>query len=184
MLGLSTFFVSFGGLHSGYARFMEHEPVLTGKSVPQAMAADACSDPVITVGDTTSDFQTIGYEEFTPNVASIAEVRRFVRGLLEQHGLKEESVAACELVADELATNALTHTGSFYSVVVEQSEASVRIGVRDDSRILPVLRENTVGSESGRGLHIVSETSSHWGTESLGLGKETWADVETGCDGI
>ena len=105
--------------------------------------------------ETVPDFQTIGYEEFTPNVESLAEVRRFVRRILEEQGLKEESVARCELIADELATNALTYTGSFYSVVVEQSEASVRIGVRDDSRILPVLRESTVDSESGRGLRIV-----------------------------
>ena len=88
-------------------------------------------------------------------------------------------MAGCELIADELATNALTYTGSFYSVVVEQSDESVRIGVRDDSRILPVLRESTADSESGHGLRIVSETSSHWGAESLGLGKETWADVAT-----
>ena len=99
---------------------------------------------------------------------------------MEKQGFKQDSVTECELIADELATNALRYAGSSsYSVVVEQSAASVRIGVRDDSRTLPVLRDVDVDSESGRGLRIVSETSDEWGSESLGLGKETWADVTT-----
>jgi anti-sigma regulatory factor (Ser/Thr protein kinase) len=156
---------------------MEDKPVLTDESSAQVTALGGLSDSHVAAAEAASDFQTIGYEEFTPNVASVAEVRRFVRRVLEEQGMKEESVTGCELIADELATNALTYTGSFYSVVVEQSEASVRIGVRDDSRILPVLRESTADSESGHGLRVVSETSSRWGAESLGLGKETWADV-------
>jgi hypothetical protein len=158
---------------------VEREPVRTDESSSLLTPLGGFSDSRMDAAETVPDFQTIGYEEFTPNVESLAEVRRFVRRILKEQGLKEESVARCELIADELATNALTYTGSFYSVVVEQSEASVRIGVRDDSRILPVLRESTVDSESGRGLRIVCETSSHWGAESLGLGKETWADVST-----
>ncbi len=160
---------------------MEREPVRTDEPSPQVTPLGGLSDSRVAADEAAPDFQTIGYEEFTPNVASVAEVRRFVRRVLEEQGLKEESVGRCELIADELATNALAYTGSFYSVVVEQSEAIVRIGVRDDSSILPV---PTFDSESGRGgLRIVSETSSHWGAESLGLGKETWADVATGPGG-
>jgi anti-sigma regulatory factor (Ser/Thr protein kinase) len=163
---------------------MQREPVPTDESSPGTAPLNGTLDSPVAAADEALDFHTIGYEEFTPNVASVAEVRQFVRRVLEEQGLKEESVAGCELIADELATNALTYAGSFYSVVVEQSEASVRIGVRDDSRILPTLRENTAESESGHGLRIVSETSSHWGAESLGLGKETWADVATEPGGV
>lgn len=137
------------------------------------------STPRVAPLETAGDFETIGYEEFSPDAESVAEVRRFVRRVLQELGLKEESVTGGELIADELATNALTHTASFYSVLVEHSETKVRIGIRDDSRILPVLRVSTPDSESGRGLRIVSETSSHWGADSLGLGKETWADIAT-----
>jgi anti-sigma regulatory factor (Ser/Thr protein kinase) len=136
-----------------------------------------------TGGETSSDFQTVGYEEFSPNVDSIAEVRRFVRRVVERQGLEEDSVNGCELIADELATNALTYTGSFYSVDVEQSETRVRIAVRDDSRVLPVLRQPTADSESGRGLRVVSEASTYWGADSLGLGKEIWADIATESGG-
>ncbi len=156
---------------------MEGEPVLSDEATPQRAPLAGFSDPNLAADEPAHDFETLGYEEFTPTSESIAEVRRFVRRVLEKQGLEEASVTGCELIADELATNALTCTGSFYSVVVEQSEASVRIGVRDDSRVLPVLREDAADSESGRGLRVVSETSSSWGAEPLGLGKETWADV-------
>ena len=58
------------------------------------------------------EFHTVGYEEFTPHAPSVAEVRRFVRRVLEDAGLTEDSVTACELIADELATNALVYAGS------------------------------------------------------------------------
>jgi anti-sigma regulatory factor (Ser/Thr protein kinase) len=122
-------------------------------------------------------FETIGYEEFAPDVTTVAEVRQFVRQILENHGFNSQSVFACELIADELATNALKYSGMFYSVAIELSNVSVRIAVRDDSRVLPALREYAIDTDEGRGLSIVSKTSTDWGIESLGLGKETWADV-------
>lgn len=165
---------------------MEGKPVLPEVASPpsQVTPFSEFSDSRVAAAEGAPDFETIGYQEFTPNVASVAEVRRFVRRILEEQGLNEKSVAECELIADELATNALIYTGCFYSVVLEQSEERVRIGVRDDSRILPVLRVSTGDSESGRGLRIVSATSSLWGAESLGLGKETWADVATEPQGV
>lgn len=156
---------------------MGQERVPTDESSLEATSFGGSSDS--SAGEGAPDFQTLGYQEFTPDASSVAEVRRFVRRTLEDNGLMEEFVNECELIADELATNAFRYAGSFYSVVVEQSDANIRIGVRDDSRILPVLRDAAVDSESGRGLRIVSETSHDWGAESLGLGKETWADVET-----
>lgn len=157
---------------------MGQERVPTNESPPEATSFGAGTNA--DASGAAPDFETIGYEEFTPHPESVAEVRRFVRRILEKQGLNQDSVTECELIADELATNALRYAGSpFYSVVVERSEASVRIGVRDDSRNLPVLRDVAVDSESGRGLRIVSETSQDWGAESLGLGKETWADVTT-----
>ena len=109
------------------------------------------------------EYQTIGYQEFAPEVATVAEVRRFVRQVLDGQGFDRQSVTTCELIADELATNAVTYAGTFYSVVVELSDVSVRIAVRDNSRELPALQERIVDAESGRGLSVVSETSTNLG---------------------
>ncbi len=168
--------VSFVRLDPGYAQDVDIQEF-------PAEESSRHQEPVQPSADLAVEFETIGYEEFTPEVASVAEVRRFVRRLLQKLDLEEDFISGCELIADELATNALTHTGSFYGVLVEHSGASIRIGVRDDSRVLPVLRETIATSESGHGLHIVSETSNQWGTESFGVGKQTWADVSTDADG-
>jgi anti-sigma regulatory factor (Ser/Thr protein kinase) len=130
----------------------------------------------------TSDFETIAYQEFDPEVGTVAEVREFVRKVLTAQHVDEEEIFACQLIADELATNALTHAGTCYSVAIESSLEHLRIAVRDDSRVLPVLRKVAPSSESGRGLSIITETATEWGAETIGLGKEAWADVAHDAD--
>jgi anti-sigma regulatory factor (Ser/Thr protein kinase) len=125
----------------------------------------------------TEDIETIGFEEFAPSPECIALVRQFVGRVLESHLLPADQVFECQLIADELATNALRHAGSIFSVAVEIADTGVRIAVRDDSSDYPVRRHSSTESLGGRGLSIVSATSEEWGVESLGLGKETWADV-------
>jgi anti-sigma regulatory factor (Ser/Thr protein kinase) len=124
-------------------------------------------------------FETIGYEEFAPRPESVAEVRRFVgQTLASRHG-NVQHVFECQLIADELATNAVTHAATSFSVAVEVSETSIRIAVRDDEQSMPVLRETPILGAAGRGLSVVSNTADEWGAESLGRGKEAWADIDT-----
>jgi anti-sigma regulatory factor (Ser/Thr protein kinase) len=124
------------------------------------------------------EVQTVGFREFSPDPACIPEVRRFVQQTLEPIGINSDHIYECRLIADELATNAAHHAGSIYSVAIELTEHFVRIAVRDDATSLPVEQASSPDSTSGRGLTIVSGTASGWGHVSLGLGKETWADVQ------
>lgn len=121
-------------------------------------------------------FATIGYEEFAPETSSMTSVRESVARLLTPLGFDSAQVFACQLIADELATNALLHARSYFSVAISISEQVVRIAVRDESRTYPVLTAAPQGALGGRGISIVAETSNGWGSESLGRGKETWAD--------
>jgi anti-sigma regulatory factor (Ser/Thr protein kinase) len=121
--------------------------------------------------------RTVDFREFAPSVEVIAEVRRFVRDVLEALDLDETCVFESQLVADELATNAATHACSIFSVAIEIAETFVRVAVRDDSNVLPIQPVTTAESIGGRGLSIVSGTAIGWGTVSLGQGKEMWADI-------
>jgi anti-sigma regulatory factor (Ser/Thr protein kinase) len=123
------------------------------------------------------EVQTIGFREFAPSAECVGEVRHFVSAALEKAGLDADRVFECQLVADELATNAVLHAGSVFSVAVELTDAFVRIAVRDDSNAPPVEQHSPPEAQRGRGLVIVSGTASGWGTVPLGRGKETWADV-------
>lgn len=120
---------------------------------------------------------TIGFREFAPSSDCGREVRQFVGETLARVGIDEDVVFECQLVADELADNALVHTGSIFSVAVELTKELVRIAVRDESNSPPVPQHGAGKDENGRGLVIVTGTASGWGSVSLGRGKEIWADV-------
>jgi hypothetical protein len=120
---------------------------------------------------------TIGFREFSPSRDCVREVRQFVGETLERVGIDQDAVFECQLIADELAANAVVHVGSSFSVAIELTEELVRIAVRDESNSRPVPRSAAPREESGRGLVIVSGTASGWGSIPLGRGKEIWADV-------
>jgi anti-sigma regulatory factor (Ser/Thr protein kinase) len=121
--------------------------------------------------------QTVAYNEFVPSKDCVGEVRLFVADVLAASDVDADYVFECQLVADELAANAVLHAQSNFSVAVELTESFVRIAVRDDSNEPPVQQHGPLESQHGRGLIIVSGTASGWGTIPLGRGKETWADV-------
>ncbi len=123
------------------------------------------------------ELDTIGFREFTPSQNCMRAVRAFVKESLERVGPDQDALFECQLVADELAANAVLHAGSIFSVAIELTRTFVRIAVRDESNDRPVRRRAASGEESGRGLAIVSGTASGWGSVPLGRGKETWADV-------
>jgi hypothetical protein len=123
------------------------------------------------------EVQTVGFREFTPSAECVGEVRHFVFEALAKCGIDADRVFECQLVADELATNAVLHARSIFSVAVELTDTLVRIAVRDDSNAPPVQKDSPPEAQKGRGLVIVSGTAGGWGTVPLGRGKETWADV-------
>jgi two-component sensor histidine kinase len=123
------------------------------------------------------EVHTIGFREFTPSRESVPEVRQFVKETLQRVGLDRDTLFECQLVADELAANAVLHARSIFSVAIELTQELVRLAVRDDSNERPEEQHAAPREESGRGLVIVSGTASGWGSVPLGRGKEIWADV-------
>lgn len=123
------------------------------------------------------EVHTIGFREFMPSPGCVREVRQFVGETLARVDLDEDGVFQCQLIADELASNAVLHVGSTFSVAVELTEELVRVAVRDESNSRPVPQRATAREENGRGLVIVSGTASGWGSVPLGRGKEIWADI-------
>jgi anti-sigma regulatory factor (Ser/Thr protein kinase) len=123
------------------------------------------------------EVHTVGFQEFTPSPTYVGEVRNFVKHTLEKADIEKEAVFECQLVADELAANAVRHGRSIFSVGIELTDEMVRIAVRDDSNALPVQRTSPPDAPNGRGLVIVSGAAEGWGSVPLGRGKEIWADV-------
>jgi anti-sigma regulatory factor (Ser/Thr protein kinase) len=115
---------------------------------------------------------------------SMGKVRAFVGAHLVEHA-DGVMVADLQLVASELATNALTHTGTPFTVVLEQDGPCVRLTVSDGAPSVPV-RRRAAGDldESGRGLAIVETLSSEWGVTVMSDGcKSVWASFDSQVPG-
>jgi anti-sigma regulatory factor (Ser/Thr protein kinase) len=111
---------------------------------------------------------------------SAATARAFVARQLVAHRLLH-LVEAVRLVVSELATNAVTHAETEFTVVLEGREHSVRLTVSDGSPIAPTLLRYEADDlrSTGRGLQIVDEMSQSWGVvEQDGIEKSVWATFQ------
>ena len=113
-----------------------------------------------------------------PELAEVVEVRRLLRRLLASwrlDALLEEGDV--ELLATEIATNAVRHAGTEATVVVRYLGDRLRVEVGDGSRALPQVRTPRLEDTSGRGMALVETLSSGWGVMPTVGGKRVWFEV-------
>ena len=113
------------------------------------------------------------------NVRSASQARHFVTGHLDEHDLSYLT-GDVQLVVSELATNALVHAQTPFTVSLRELEQSVLLMVEDGTPTGPLSvapRDLDVG---GRGIRIVEALSRSWGVSvDAGGGKSVWAVFDT-----
>ena len=112
----------------------------------------------------------------------VSEARQFVQHHLARHGLSTMAPDA-SLVISELATNAVLHAETPFTVILTRRNGTVTIAVQDLSPVLMPVGSPTPDHPprpSGRGLEIVQALSSAWGVIQDGHGKSVWASFPTG----
>jgi anti-sigma regulatory factor (Ser/Thr protein kinase) len=109
------------------------------------------------------------------DAVSAARARAFVQEQLLAHDLPDV-VEDSRLVVSELATNAVLHAQTPFTVTLEGTQQSVVLTVRDGSSSVPVPAAADVLDTTGRGLSIVDLVSRDWGV-SVGEdgAKAVWA---------
>lgn len=108
---------------------------------------------------------------------SAGEARRFIRGLLQSWRMPELLDGDVELLVSEVASNAVRHARSAFTVVVRYDGETVRVEVGDGSRARPVPRAPTLDQTGGRGLFLVETLALRWGVVPTAEGKRIWFDV-------
>lgn len=107
---------------------------------------------------------------------NVAYARAFVTRHLVDNGLSSE-VDVLRLVVSELATNAVIHAMTPFTVTVGRINGTLSLTVRDRSMIEP--QKEAVSrprlATRGRGLHMVDVLSSTWGITHGRDGKSVWA---------
>jgi hypothetical protein len=119
--------------------------------------------------------QPVTAELALPGVtASVPAARQFVRSTLQSWEL-DGMIEVAVLVVSELATNAVLHAHSAFTVVVARDAlGSVRLDVVDGSVKLPMRRSSSAGATTGRGLSMIQGLATDWGSEPLETGKRVW----------
>lgn len=112
----------------------------------------------------------LAHERTTPSVA-----RELVRERLEAWKLDDETVYATELIVSELITNAVRY-GTPPLQLRLLLDRTLTCEVHDSSSVAPHLRHARTVDEGGRGLFIVSQLASHWGTRFSREGKALWTE--------
>lgn len=128
------------------------------------------------VGDGALAPRTSASRRFSSETAAPAAARAFVLSVV---GSDEPLLAdRAALVVSELATNAIRHGGTAFTVTVSSLAHGVRIAVGDGRAEAPARRRLSVADPGGRGLHIVDALCRAWGTTHRHGGKVVWAELE------
>ncbi|WP_431980523.1 SpoIIE family protein phosphatase [Streptomyces qinglanensis] len=110
---------------------------------------------------------------------SLHAARQALRTALHRWSLDSLADTA-ELLASEMATNALLHTEGDATLTarpVRNGSRALRIAVTDTSPDNPYRRAATEQSTSGRGLMLIEELATDWGVEPRGNGKRVWCEI-------
>jgi anti-sigma regulatory factor (Ser/Thr protein kinase) len=113
---------------------------------------------------------------FPKSTASPGAARRFVSDWLTARG-HTDVIDTAQLAVSELATNALVHAQSDFTVSLVRVGDIVRISVGDRSADAPVRQIVDDRARCGRGLAIVAALVRAFGHEFSDDGKFVWADL-------
>jgi anti-sigma regulatory factor (Ser/Thr protein kinase) len=103
---------------------------------------------------------------------SVARARRFAEAALG--GVSAPVLIDVVLMVSELATNAVVHAATTFSLRIEKSEEVIRVEVVDGGSGRVRLQSPSHRDVHGRGLQLVESLSDQWGTREDGQAKVVW----------
>ena len=131
-----------------------------------------CSPSIDTVGSGSVEAE----RSFSCDSSEVRSARQFVVDILAAWNL-DAFVENASLVISELATNAIAHARSGFIVALSVRDGVPRVSVRDASPELPIVRDPSPMTVTGRGVFLVNAIASSWGTERVGDGKVVWVEL-------
>lgn len=108
-----------------------------------------------------------------PVTSSVPEARHFVDRALPDACWADEVT----LLVSELASNAVRHASTPFTVSMQCDGSTVRVEVADHDPALPVRQNPAAQAVTGRGLLIVEALANRWGVEPSADGKTVWFEV-------
>ena len=111
---------------------------------------------------------------------SPGRARRLAACELRRWGYDEELVDEAALVLSELASNAVVHAGSPFTISIRSRDSLLRIAVRDECPV-PDGPDGDSGLavRAPHGLAVIQALATQWGLQDTpdGKGKIVWAEL-------
>ncbi len=114
--------------------------------------------------------------EFSDEHRSVAAARRFVSAVLTEWDAEGFDWVATTVVS-EMATNAVLHARTPYSVSLHLSDELLRIAVSDASPRMPQRRAYGPDATTGRGLSLIRALAEADGVDATGTTKTVWCQL-------
>ena len=121
----------------------------------------------------------IATRSFPAELDSVREARHVTADVLDGEFARELAEDAA-IVVTELASNAVLHAGSGFTLTISRAAAKVRIAVQDDGPLTPRSDDEPFHVEVGHGLSVVAQLACAWDVEVLPGGKVVWAELAAG----
>jgi anti-sigma regulatory factor (Ser/Thr protein kinase) len=115
--------------------------------------------------------------DFEPRPDCVQAARQFVRRTLDEWGAQDAEWAAGQVVS-ELATNAVLHARTPFTLILSLDAQDLLVRVRDGSARSPLMRHFGDEATTGRGLALVAQLSREWGVDREGRGKVVWSAID------
>jgi serine phosphatase RsbU (regulator of sigma subunit)/anti-sigma regulatory factor (Ser/Thr protein kinase) len=167
--------VGLGLLHQALER-PGRPPEETCDAVLQVLLPDRPSDDIalLVARMRAMDDHHVATWDVTPDPENVSRMRATVADQLDRWGLQEMTGNA-ELVVSELLTNAIRHARGPLQVRLLRNR-SLTYEVSDGSSTSPRMRHAATTDEGGRGLFLIAQLATTWGTRYTAEGKVIWAE--------
>lgn len=108
---------------------------------------------------------------------SVPQARRFIRRSVQALGAPAAGDDA-ETLVSELATNAVLHAKTDYTITISRTNGTILVRVFDMNSVLPRERHYGPDSTTGRGILLIARLATRWGVEPEGSGKAVWFELD------
>lgn len=118
---------------------------------------------------------------FPSDPACVRAARHFARDALGGERVTADQRATAELIVSELATNAVRHAATAFTVDVDVEGDTIRIAVTDGGPGTPEPAAPAADAPGGRGLIIVGHMADRWGVDRQPGSKTVWCTLAAGA---
>ena len=198
-VGMERLRVALGGLTDGDPEMACERALvaMAGDRAGRAYDDDTALLAVTLTGRPSGQAGHVWTWRLAERIDAIRAARSALGRTLTDWEVAEELQDDIVLVASELAANALLHVGGDVVLSAEYSPREIRLEVRDtapdrpplesltaltqtagrrtDSELDPMIRAIDLDNTTGRGMSIVHQLATAWGTDADETGKTVWA---------